>query len=73
MERVPVTPGVLDLSFIRERVDTGGKTEVRKQLDSIFARHRRIRTKGRSWGQSSTFLCSWANVIRSEERFFRNE
>jgi hypothetical protein len=61
MERVPVTPGVLDLSFYREKVATGGKTEVRKQLESIFARHRQIRTKGRSWGQSSSFLCSRAN------------
>ena len=47
MERIQVTPGVLDLNFQHERVNTGGKTEVRNELEAIFARHRRIRTKGR--------------------------
>ena len=48
MERTPIVPGLLDLSFQQEHKKPAKDAKKRyyNQLEEIFAKHRRIRTKG---------------------------
>ena len=48
MERTPIVPGLLDLSFQQEhrKPAKDAKKGYYNQIEQIFAKHRRIRTKG---------------------------
>ncbi|CAG5106672.1 Oidioi.mRNA.OKI2018_I69.chr1.g2948.t1.cds [Oikopleura dioica] len=50
MERTPIVPGLLDLSFQQEHKKPAKDAKKRyyNQLEEIFAKHRRIRTKGQN-------------------------